>query len=308
MSISRRHFLKGSAAVGVAASYAGLVPVAMAQEPHFRFPTRPVDRLAITSYPFRALMKSPENPTGMDVVQFAKMAIEKFNIHNINPLGKHVGSTDPHDLEKLRKEVEGAGSRFVGLGLSGWEFYSPDPAVRKASVESVKQWIDTAAILGSPSVRPHLGPTKGAKPSIALAAGSLGELADYGARKNIVVNLENDNLVDEDIFLIVKIIEKANNPYLRALPDMGNSVRAGNAKYNDRGLQMMYRHAFNMSHVKAESTSKTGAVYKVDLAKTFGIAKASGYKGFFSMEQESKSDDVFAGTHNLVVETLRYLS
>ena len=308
MTISRRHFLKGSAAVGVAASYSGFAPAAMAQEPHFRFPTRPVDRLALTSYPFRAQMKSPENPTGMDLVQFAKMAIEKFDIHNINPINRHVGSTDPHDLEKLRKEVERAGSRFVGLGLSGWQFYSPDPAVGKASVESVKRWIDTAAILGSPSVRPHLEKTEGVKPNIDRAARSLGEIADYGARKNIVVNLENDNLVDEDLFLIIKIIEKANNPYLRSLPDMGNSAGLGDPNYNGRGMEMMYRHAFNMSHVKGESTSDTGAVIKVDLAKTFGIAKASGYKGFFSMEHESGKGDLVAGTRKLVAETLRYLS
>jgi sugar phosphate isomerase/epimerase len=311
MNHSRRHFLKSSLAVGFAASCPEFVSAATTQEPHFKFPTRPIDRLAITSYPFRAYMKNPGNPNptkpAMDVIQFAKMAIQKFDIHNINPLGAHFQSTEPHYLEKLRKEIAEAGSRIVGVGLGSGNFYDPDPAVRKASVESSKRWIDIASAVGSPSVRQHLGGSKNDKPNVEPAAGSLAELADYGAKKNVVVNLENDNLVREDPFLIVKIIEKANNPYLRALPDMGNTLAKGDPEYNYRALKAMFGHAFNMSHVKAEVISQTGTMYKVDLAKTFAIAKASGYRGYFSMECESSIGSPFEGTQKLVKETLRYL-
>ena len=314
MESTRRSFLKHSAAVGLVASCPYVSSVALAPAPHYQFPTRPVDRLALTSYPFRAYMEGPENPSrdrskpGMDVIQFAKMAIQKFNIHNINPLLAHFPSTDAEYLQKLRKEVKNAGSRFVDLGLSGGKFYDPDPAVRKASVQSSQRSIDIALVLGSPSVRQHLGSTKGIQPDIDRAAESLAELADYGARKNIVVNLENDNAVNEDPFLIGKIIEKVNNPYLRALPDMGNTMRQGDADYNYRGLKVMYSHAFNMSHVKDAVISPTGKVEKVDLAKAFGIARASGYRGYFSMEWETKLGDPFEGTQRLVQETLKYLS
>lgn len=309
MKVSRREFLKTSAAAGLVVSYPGLA--AMTKSPHLRFPTSPVDRLALTSYPFRAEMAGPSRSkgsskkSGMDMLQFAKMAKEKFNIHNLNPRDNHFTSTDPHHLETLRKEVEGMGSRFVGLGLSGGQFYNPDPAVRNAAVESFKRWINIAVILGAPSVRPHPQGPEGAKPDVNAAVESLGKLADYGAKKNVVINLENDNLKWEDPFLIVKIIEKAKNPYLRALPDMGNTVSKG--EYSYRGLKAMYPHAFNMSHVK-DVVTEGGTVYKVDLARTFGIAKASGYKGYFSMEFDSGGGDVYAGTHRLISETLHYLS
>jgi len=71
---------------------------------------------------------------------------------------------------------------------------------------------------GSPSVRQHLSGSHGMKPDVDLAAKSLGALADYGVSKDIVVILENDSAVNEDPFLIVKIIETVRNPYLRALP------------------------------------------------------------------------------------------
>lgn len=314
MNLSRRDLLKGSAVLGLSAFCGGTIPAAFAREPRIKFPARPIDRLALTSWPFRDYMEGPHNSNrdrskaGMDILGFARMAIEKFNIHNINPLSAHFSSTEPRHLHTLREQVAKAGSHFVDLGLGAGQFYDPDPAVRKASVDSSKRWIDNAVVLGSPSVRQHLGGSRSAKPDVDRAAQSLGQLADYGARKNIVVNLENDSLVNEDPFFIVKVIEKAGNPYLRALPDVGNTMQKGDPAYNYRGLQAMYKHAFNMSHVKDEVISRSGTVYKIDLAKAFGIAKASGYRGYFSMEWETRAGDPYEGTRRLVKETLHYLS
>jgi len=314
MDKSRRDILKGSAAAGLTFLCQGLTSTAFAREPQLQFPTRPVDRLVLTSWPFRAYMESPNNSyrdpskPGMDITAFARMAIEKFNIHNINPLSAHFHSTEPRYLDRLREAVAKAGSHFVDLGLGAGKFYDPDPAKRKASVENGKRWIDIAVVLGSPSVRQHLGGSRGAKPSVDLSAQSLGELADYGAKKNIVINLENDSLVNEDPFLIVKIIEKAANPYLRALPDFGNTMLKGDPAYNYRGVEAMFKHVFNMSHVKDEVISSKGTVYKIDLKRDFGIAKASGYQGYFSMEWETQAGDPFDGTRRLVKETLHYLS
>jgi sugar phosphate isomerase/epimerase len=314
MNLSRRDLLKGSAVLGLSALCRSTISAATARQPHFKFPVRPIDRLALTSWPFREYMEGPHNSDrnrsrpGMDIIGFARMAIEKFNIHNINPLSAHFPSTEPRHLDTLRDQMAKAGSHFVDLGLGAGKFYDPDPAVRKASVESSKRWIDIAVVLGSPSVRQHLGGSHGAKPDVNRSAQSLGELADYGAKKNIVVNLENDSLDNEDPFFIVKVIEKAGNPYLRALPDLGNTMLKGDPAYNHRGLKAMFEHAFNMSHVKDEVVSSKGVVYKIDLAKAFGIAKTSGYRGYFSMEWETKEGDPFEGTHRLVKETLHYLS
>jgi sugar phosphate isomerase/epimerase len=314
MNISRRDLLKGSAALGLGIFCESMGSVAYAGEPQIKFPARPADRLALTSWPFRDYMEGPHNSNrdrskpGMDIIGFAKMAIEKFNIHNINPLSAHFPSTEPQYLDTLRGQMAKAGSHFVDLGLGAGRFNDPDPAVRKASIESSKHWIDIAVVLDSPSVRQHLGGPRGAKPDVERSAQSLGELADYGAGKNIVINLENDNLVNEDPFFIVKVIEKAGNPYLRALPDFGNTMLKGDPAYNYNGVTAMFMHVFNMAHVKDEVVSNEGTVYKIDLAKAFSIAKASGYRGYFSMEWETKSGDPFEGTQRLVKETLHYLS
>lgn len=313
MKLSRRKFNKCAGLTSLAMTAWKPVTVLFAREPELQFPTRPADRLALTSWPFRSYMESPSNPNrdatkpGMDIVGFAKMAIERFSIHNINPLSAHFRSDDTRYIEEVRQGVTKAGSRFVDLGLGAGSFFAPDPSNRALAVTNSKKWIEIAAVLGSPSVRQHLGGGQNAEPNVEVAARSLAELADYGAKKNVVVLLENDNLVNEDPFLIASVIEKAGNPYLRALPDIGNTMTKGDPAYNYRGLEAMFKHAFNMSHVKDEVVSQTGKVYKIDVARAFDIAKANRYRGYFSMEWETKLGDVFDGTHHLVRETLKYM-
>lgn len=282
--------------------------------PSLHFPTQPRQRLAVTSYPFRAYIESPTNRArdpklkGFDLKEFPALMIEKFGIYNINPLGDHFASTEPSYLESFRAAVAKAGSHMVGLGLSGRRFYAADPDIRKAAVEYGRTWVDNARVVGSPSVRQHVSGRQGDKPDVALAAESLGELAEYGANHNVVINLENDSPVAEDPFFLVAVIERVNNPYLRALPDFGNSLRGHDAAYNQKAVSAMLKHAWNMCHVKDTLRERDGHVDTVDLKTMFGLAKQYSYRGYFSMEVDTSGVDPFTGTKRLVEESLRYLA
>ena len=48
-------------------------------------------------------------------------------------------------------------------------------------------------------------------------------------------------------------------------------------------------------------------MFRVDVARTFRIAKEAGYKGYFSMEWEG-GPDPYEGTQKLINESLRALS
>ena len=278
-----------------------------------QFPQKPRDRLAVTSYPFRAFINSPNNRSKdnksprIDLIEFPALIATKFGVCNINPLGDHFRATDPGYLEAFRGAVAKANSHVVDLGLGGRPFYDKDPSVRKAAVEFGRKWIDIAAAVGSPSVRQHVSRSPGQKPDVALAAEGLGQLAEYGAKRNIIVNLENDDPVSEDPFFLVNVIKQVNSQYLRALPDFGNSLLGHDPDYNARAVEAMFRFAHGMSHVKDTVQSEDGKTFHVDLAKMFGIAKASSYRGYFSMEFETELGDPFAGTQALVRETLQYL-
>lgn len=306
-ALSRRQFFRTSAAV------AGVTTL-LGAEPHIDFPSSPRDRLSLTSWPFRRIMETPGNSDrdrskpGIDAKDFAAMAVERFGIHNINPLTAHFRSTDPAYLEELRNTTAKAGSHIVDLGHGGRPFYHPDKAKRQAAIEFGKKGVDIALAIGCPSMRQHINGAPGAKADVNLAAESLGELAAYGEKKSIVINLENDAAVSENPFFLVAAIEKVRSPYLRALPDFANSMNLGRgAEENYKAVAEMFKHVFNMAHVKDAVEDAKGQVQPVDLARLFGIAKQAGYRGYFSIEAELPGDP-FANTAKVTGETLKYLS
>jgi sugar phosphate isomerase/epimerase len=284
------------------------------RSPHLEFPTRPRDRLAVTSWPFRAYIESPRNqarkPGVPSIVfkEFPAMVVERFGIYNVNPLLNHFPSTDPAYVESFREAVAKARSHIVDLGLPGRPFATNDTTTAEAAVQDGSQWIDIAAALGSPSVRQHLSARQGEKPDVDAAAIHLARLADYGGKRNVVVNLENDSAVAEDPYFIVNVLEKVNHPYLRALPDFGNSVVKYGEEGNEKAVAAMLKHAFNMCHVKGRLQPDGGKTYEVDLKKMFEIARQSSYPGYFSMEFDTNGGDPFAGTTKLIDETLHYLA
>jgi len=311
---SRREFLFGTSVFTLSLTTGLRNTLASPHGPRLQFPSGPRERLALTSWPFREFIESPGNPyrnrkePGMDIQDFAGMAAKRFGIKNICPLAAHFSSTDPAYLDAFRNAVAQAGSHVVDLGLAGRTFWDPDKAKRQAAVEYGQHWIDLAVKVGSPSVRQHLDGRPGTKPNVELASQTLGRLAEYGAAKNILINLENDEIVNEDPLFIVSVIEKVGNPYLRALPDIGNTLNRGDAAYNERGVAAMFKHAYGVCHIKDLVVTDSGKTYKVDLPKMFELAKASGFKGYYMMEWDGGPGGPYEGTARLIEETLKYIA
>ena len=131
-------------------------------------------------------------------------------------------------------------------------------------------------------------------------------LAEYGSAKQIVINLENDDPKSEDPERIVKVIEAAATPYLRALPDFCNSMLIHDDQdYNARSLAELYPLAYNISHVKDVEFSD-GKAYRVDMDRIFAIAKKANYRGYFSMESENEGDP-YENTKQLIAASERNL-
>ncbi len=308
----RRDFLKRCGMV--VAGLAGPTPPLFASQPHMVFPAQPRDRLGVASYPFRAQFHTAHNwerdhslPT-MDLKEFATMVVERFRIRNIEPLDAHFRSLDAAYLEDLRNAWEKAGVKVINIPVGGhYSFYDPDASRRARAVDFARRWVDVAVKVGSPSIRTHIAGVRGMRPDVGRAAESLRKVADYGAEKDVQINLENDDLVTEDAFFIVQVIERVAHPYLHALPDFGNSMMAGDAEFNYRAVAAMFQHAYNISHCKDGEVNGRGEFVPVDLARTFAIAKAAGYRGYFSMEWEGKGSP-YDGTGRLIAESLKYLS
>jgi sugar phosphate isomerase/epimerase len=303
--IGRREFL-GVSLVAAAASL-------RAAEPSFSFPTDPRQRLAVSSYPFRAQIVSPRNPGNgngqgaMTLPQFGEYIAGKLHVPGIEPWGRHFESLEPDYIHDLARSFKQTGLHVVNITADARvRICGSTPEDQAAGLEAYQKWVDAAVILKSPSIRVHL-PRPQAPGDIACAVQSLKRLAEYGARKNVVINLENDNPASEDPFRVVKVIEAVNTPFLRALPDFCNSMQIqDDQQYDNRALAAMFVHAFNISHVK-NVEHHGGKTLRVDVDQIFAIAKKAGYRGYFSMEW-SGGGDAYEPTKELIEASLKNLS
>jgi sugar phosphate isomerase/epimerase len=321
-SLTRRTFLErlaslaaGGLLTGGPRSAGALAP----SEPHISFPSAPRDRIAVASYPFRAYIDSPvnrdrdHNLPGMDLAEFASLVVAKFAVHNIEPHSRHFRSLDPAYLGSFHEALTKTSVQVVDIPVSVADsYYDPDASARDTAIADTKKWVDVAVAIGSPSIRPHIRGPRGASnsnfpPDLQRTTDSLLKVTEYSARKNVVVHLENDDLVSEDAFFLVKVIEAVNNPYLRALPDFANSALRGDPDFNDRALQAMFQHAYGICHIKDGETDDQGKQFTIDLKRAFDILKASGYRGYCSMEFDAPGEP-YGPTARLIEQSIRYLS
>lgn len=315
---TRRTFLGELCAVGAGAMLlsgeAAVLAAPTNHQPQVKFPTAPRERMAVAAWPFRAYFNAPTNSErdpkvpGMDLKEFGAYVAEKFDVHGIEPYNLHFTAVTPEYLASFREALTRAKVRPVNIAVDQENsFYDADRPTRDEAVAYAKKWVDVAVSIGSPSIRTNMPPGKNTRPNLANAVDSLRTVAEYAAAKNVVVHLENDNLVSEDAFFVVKVIEGVNHPYLHALPDFANSAMSGDLDFNYRAVQAMFQHAYGICHVKDVDVGEKGKEYPVDLEKTFGILKANGYRGYCSVEYSGPGDP-HEPTNKLIERSVRDLS
>jgi sugar phosphate isomerase/epimerase len=306
---TRRRFLTQSALAAAGASLCPRLAFSADSAPHVQFPADARERVAIASYPFRDFILDSRGAAAqkMDLKDFAADCGEKFNIRKVEPWSRHFRSTDAKYLEEFRASVEKARGAVVNIAVDGDHSpYASDASERDQAVAFSKKWIEVAVAIGSPSVRTNISEAKDSMPDLERAAESLKRVAEYAAAKNVVVHLENDNPVAEDPFFLVQLIEKVNSPWLHSNPDFCNTLATGREEYAYKGIAAMFQHAYAICHVKDMETNEKGQVFRVDMARTFGILKRANYRGYCSMEFDAAGDP-YRGTAALIAQTQQYL-
>ena len=300
-AFTRRNFVKGALVCSASAAFAGKVPQA-------DFPVDARARIAVASYPFRESIIAPGNrdrdpkKPGMDLAKFARFVRAEFGVPGIEPLDSHFSSTEPGDIRKLRAEFDAAGVHTVNIPVDeAVELCGDDVAKRNAGNARYRHWVDVAVLLGSPSIRVWI-PKCSDTSDLPKAVRALKPTIFYAASKNIVVNLENDNPVFASAARTLAAIKLADSPYLRALPDFGNGLMGGDEQFNAQNVKDMFAHAWNIAHVK-DAEVVQGKRKTASLAELFRIAKASGYRGYYSMESDSDADPFF-DTRHLIAQSL----
>ena len=143
--LRRREFLAVS--LGMAAALG-------AKEPDIRFPTEPRKRLSVSTYPFRHEIttvhaeEGEAGTSGITIEQFAQTIPAKFNVHGIEPWGRHFKSTDPEYVHGLRSAFQAAGLHVVNIPVDIREHLCGSDAERNESLAGYRKWVDAAVILG----------------------------------------------------------------------------------------------------------------------------------------------------------------
>ena len=284
---------------------------AATSQPSVKFPSAPRERVAVASYPFREFIAGEDHKASnhsIELKDFAAHVVEKFNVHRIEPWTGHFSATDPKYLAEFRAAVEKANAGVANIAVDGENSpYAADRAEREKAIAYSKKWIDVAAAIGSPSVRTNIPQAKDSKPDADRLTDSLRQVIEYASSKNIVVHLENDNPVSEDPFFLAQVIDKVGSPWLQALPDFGNTLNAHDEDYAYRAIDVMFSHAYGICHVKDGEVNEQGKATRVDLARTFGMLKKRGYKGYCSIEYD-RPGEPYGPTAGLIEKTVNFLS
>ena len=303
MTVSRRALLRVAA---LASAHTALGQASRA--PRLSFPTEPRRRIAVATYPFRAMLVAPRNTErsatdpGMDLAEFARYIRREFNVYGIEPLHAHFPSMELAEIRKLRAAFDRADIHTVNIPVDEEvDLCSPDAAVRQAGYAVYRRWVDIAVLLASPSIRIGV-PGCGGPSDIAGPVKALAPVVAYAATRNVIVNLENDDPVLGSAARVVAILRAASNPGLRALPDFGNSMMSGDEAFNAEAVRSMFAFAANITHVKDAELIKN-VRHTAALPTLFTIARQAGYRGYFSMESDSNADPV-PDTKHLIERSL----
>jgi len=287
-SVKRRDFLVGSLA-----AVRGLAQT----------PNNKLDRVAVMTSYFGTRMPdtrdkgAPAVPKDLQLLDFPDMMADHFHIHNIEVQQMYFPSTEPSYFKEFQDRLRKARSRVSNMPLEFDEqgtpgiisVCSPDAAIQQRAIGLTKQWIDHAALLGSPSVMVNQGPLAAGK--LAPAIEGLRNVGAYGKLKNVAVTIENRGNSTPEV--LVEVIKAAG---IYANPDIGNFP---DDETRHRGLRLLYPLSHGNTHVKI-------APERFDFAKTVAISLEMGYKGLYSIEAgKNVAPDPFQAVQIVLDELLK---
>lgn len=276
-SWSRRAFLRAWQAGALAAAAAPLTT--QASEGVKRNGTAKF-KFSLAAYSYRKFLtgKNPELTLFDFVDDCAKMQLEGTEL-----TGYYFQTpTTPEYLRKLK-----AHCFRMGLDVSGTatrnDFGHPPGEARQKEIESLKQAVDHADLLGAPVIRIFAGDVKkGTSPeeSHKLMVSGMEECCEYAGQRGIYLALENHGGPTATADGLMKLVNDVKSPWFGVNLDTGN-FRSDDV-YGD--LARVATHALNVQ-VKVVIT-QAGKKQPTDFKRLAEILRKSAYRGYIVLEYE----------------------
>jgi len=208
---------------------------------------------------------------------------ERFAIRNLEFWSRHFESLETTYLKELRARVKAAGARLINVQVdAAYDLASTNEEERQRSLETVRKWIDAAAVLGSRAVRINPGRPDG---SVEKCIASMKEVNRYCESKRLPLLTENHFGLEMDPDVHLRIREAAGPRNIYTLPDFGNYP----VETMWESLAKILPYAYLVS-AKAVDFDEQGMHTSYDFDRCVKLCESAGFKGIYLIEQWSRSD------------------
>ncbi len=233
--------------------------------------------LGITTGSFVRHLSATAAPGKLRLLDLPRIMRDELGMRVIDLMTATLVSLEPNYLTELRRAADDAGCVLTNLKMNqkGIDMTSADAAVRRQALDTYRQTIDAAALLGVRWVRPLPGPQR---PDKTLLRESYRELIDYAGEKGISLLVENFGWMQDDPDAIPAII-RAVGTDLKSQPDTGNWTDA--ARYD--GLAKVFPFAASCDF-KSREIAADGTHAAYDLKRCFDIGWQAGFRGPWCFE------------------------
>lgn len=249
-------------------------------------------KLGLAAYSFRQYFNEGREADGaavskqIDLLQFIDYCAEQNCAAEVTSY--YFPPRPTHEfLVNLKRHAFLRGVPISGTAV-GNVFTHPPGAKRDAEIQSVKRWIDHAAVLGAPHIRVFAGEVQKTSRAEAkkLCIAALEECCDYAGTKGVMLGVENHGGIVSESADLLQIVGAVKSSWC------GVNFDSGNFHTEDpyRDLELIAPYAVNVQW-KAEMRPR-GAMEKqaADLGRIAGILRDANYQGYITLEYEASED------------------
>ncbi len=284
-SNGRREFLKTATTTTAAGAVSMLGPIASAIEPIVRNGS-PKFKFSLAGYSYRNLLQGDSPKLTFDdfIDDCAKMDLDgaELTSYYFPP------SPSPEYLRGLQQHCFRLGLDVSGTAIRNDFSFAPGPQ-RDEQIASVKQWVDSAEILGAPVIRIFAGHQKKGQSAAemhSLMVAGIEECCDYAGQHGVYLALENHGGPTASVESMLSIVHDVQSPWFGVNLDSGNFLN--DHPYDD--LAKIAPYALNVQ-VKIVTSKEGGKDKKpTDYVRLAKILRDANYRGYVVLEYEEDGD------------------
>lgn len=247
------------------------------------------DRIGMGTVIFRHRFEQtrPKNITKLEnpltLLEVPAWYRQRFGVGQLEFWSHHFESLETAYLTALRDRVKAAGASLINVQVdAAYDLGSTDEETRQRSLDTVRQWIDAAALLGSRAVRVNPGR---AGSSVERSIASLREVNQYCVAKGLPLLTENHFGLEMDPDVHLRIREAAGPENIYTLPDFGNYP----VETMWESLAKILPYAYVVS-AKAVDFDERSVHVSYDFDRCVQMCERAGFKGIYLVEQWSRRD------------------